>query len=340
MKTALGAQKSSEILIDASATSIPIATGGSSTEDSNEESPPDAVSNVTAIVRNSSGPRTTLGKERSKHNALRHGVFSNVVLLKDEPKAEFDMLLNGLREDYHPEGAIEEVLVEKLATLLWRQRRVLAAESGEIRKHAEFLEWNQERKELAEAKRFADSDSFDFESGPGLMDRVENPHILNYCLQQLEELRRSIKADDSTPEYDERILKVLQGQSSENVMEESLCQSYRVWQRCSEIPEEERKRQGYPTPEDCKAYMLERIDLEVRRLKKFQKENGAIEKSRIEIDKLRQHVPDDPRVERLLRYETTLERIFDRTLNQLERIQRMRKGQIIPPPIKLDVTTS
>jgi hypothetical protein len=95
----------------------------------------------------------------------------------------------------------------------------------------------------------------------------------------------------------------------------------------------------YATPEICKKYVLERIDREIRRLESFQKEHGMIAKSRLEIEKLRQHVPDDLRAERLLRYEASLERAFDRTLSQLERIQRMRKGQVVPPPINLNLTT-
>ena len=340
MKTAGGTRKSSEILTGSSATSIPVATGRSSINHSNVGSAPDIVSKVTSMVRTGSGPRTRLGKERSKHNALKHGIFSNDVLLEGESKPELDDLLNGLREDYQPEGAMEEILVEKLTALLWRQRRVLTAEGGEIRKHVEFLEWNQERKELAEAKTSKESDELGIEFGPGLMDRIDNPHILNYCLQQLEELRKSIKANGFTPKDDRRILKVLFGESSEDALGESLSQAYSAWQFCSEIPEEERKRERYATPNDCRVYVLEGIDLEIRRLKKFQKEHAIIEERRLEIDKLCHRVPDDPRAERLLRYETTLERNFDRTLNQLERIQRMRKGQPVPPPIKLDVTTS
>jgi hypothetical protein len=36
--------------------------------------------------------------------------------------------------------------------------------------------------------------------------------------------------------------------------------------------------------------------------------------------------PDAPAFDRLLRYEASLERSFDRTLGQLERLQRMRLG--------------
>ena len=41
----------------------------------------------------------------------------------------------------------------------------------------------------------------------------------------------------------------------------------------------------------------------------------------------------------LMRYETSLEREFDRTLNQLERLQLMRVGQPVPPPVKVELST-
>ena len=39
----------------------------------------------------------------------------------------FDPLLDGLREDFAPVGTFEGVLVEKLATLFWRYKRVITA---------------------------------------------------------------------------------------------------------------------------------------------------------------------------------------------------------------------
>ena len=42
--------------------------------------------------------------------------------------------------------------------------------------------------------------------------------------------------------------------------------------------------------------------------------------------------------DRLLRYEGSLERAFDRTLVQLERLQRLRLGQPVPPPIKVSLS--
>jgi hypothetical protein len=46
-------------------------------------------------------------------------------VLKSESQAEFDALLNGLREDFQPVSTMEEGLVEMLAGTQWRRRRLL-----------------------------------------------------------------------------------------------------------------------------------------------------------------------------------------------------------------------
>ena len=43
-------------------------------------------------------------------------------------------------------------------------------------------------------------------------------------------------------------------------------------------------------------------------------------------------------LDKILRYETTLERQLYRALNQLERLQRRRNGEEVPPPITMDVS--
>jgi hypothetical protein len=97
----------------------------------------------TSLVRKATGPRTQQGKERSKHNAIKHGIFSKAVILKGESQADFDALRNALREDRQPEGAQEEIHVIMLAVLWWRLRRVWIAETAEIQSGAEFLQWTQ-----------------------------------------------------------------------------------------------------------------------------------------------------------------------------------------------------
>lgn len=46
-----------------------------------------------------------------------------------------------------------------------------------------------------------------------------------------------------------------------------------------------------------------------------------------------------PRDDRFMRYEVSLDRAFDRTLSQLERLQRIRSGQVVPPPVKLEISS-
>jgi len=43
-------------------------------------------------------------------------------------------------------------------------------------------------------------------------------------------------------------------------------------------------------------------------------------------------------LDRLLHYEAHLDRAFDRTLSQLERLQRMRLGYPLPPPVKVELS--
>ena len=84
--------------------------------------------------------------------------------------------------------------------------------------------------------------------------------------------------------------------------------------------------------------MLNGIDGEIRHLKRYQKSRASIESDRTKLEILRRNVPDPSRLDRLLRYEASLERAFDRALNQLERLQRMRLGQPVTPRIDVNVS--
>jgi len=43
-------------------------------------------------------------------------------------------------------------------------------------------------------------------------------------------------------------------------------------------------------------------------------------------------------LEKFLRYETKLERMLFRAMTQLERLQRMRRGEAVPAPLSVDVS--
>lgn len=75
--------------------------------------------------RGPTGPRTAIGKQRSKLNGVTYGILSRSFLAGSESKEEFESLLCGLRNCWQPMGEMEEVLVDLLATAFWRYQRLL-----------------------------------------------------------------------------------------------------------------------------------------------------------------------------------------------------------------------
>jgi hypothetical protein len=72
--------------------------------------------------------------DASRFNALRHGVLSVHTVLPWEDKAEYEALLNALVEEFAPHGPTEEHLVEEIAGVIWRKRRLRLAEAASHRR--------------------------------------------------------------------------------------------------------------------------------------------------------------------------------------------------------------
>lgn len=67
-----------------------------------------------------------------RFNATKHGILSNLAVLAHENHDEFDSPQAALIAEHRPAGMTEQHLVEELATIIWRKRRVLLAEGAEI----------------------------------------------------------------------------------------------------------------------------------------------------------------------------------------------------------------
>ena len=66
----------------------------------------------------------------TRFNALRHAVLSRYTVLPWEDETEYRTLLGGLAAEHAPEGPTEEHLVEELAGIIWRKRRLRMAEAA------------------------------------------------------------------------------------------------------------------------------------------------------------------------------------------------------------------
>ena len=90
-------------------------------------------------ARLSTGPITEEGKKKSRRNALRHGLTAETVIdvFEDaDDYAAFEMVVTA---DYDAQSAVERELVLRLASLLWRLRRVTAIEAGLFKEQARQL---------------------------------------------------------------------------------------------------------------------------------------------------------------------------------------------------------
>jgi hypothetical protein len=87
----------------------------------------------------STGPRTEEGKRISRRNALRHGLTAETVIDGLENREDYRGFEAAITSDYDAETAVERELVLRLASLLWRLRRIIAIETDLFQIQAEIL---------------------------------------------------------------------------------------------------------------------------------------------------------------------------------------------------------
>ena len=85
-----------------------------------------------ANALNSTGPLTKEGKAIASRNATRHGLLSAKLFLEDEDPAEFQAMFGELWRSLNPVGAMEATLVERIAVTVWRQCRLVHAETASL----------------------------------------------------------------------------------------------------------------------------------------------------------------------------------------------------------------
>ena len=151
---------------------------------------------VQSTKKGSTGPRSESGKRRSSRNAFKHGFFAKVVVLPWESSAKYRSLLESLRDEKQPVGPTEEFQVATIANTMWRLQRLYAADSAEIRRGREFLEWDERRRQTLEADEIGakSGDAPDLlNPEPGLIWKIRNPVIHGRCLELLLDLQRKIR---------------------------------------------------------------------------------------------------------------------------------------------------
>jgi hypothetical protein len=81
----------------------------------------------------STGPVSESGKRASSRNALRHALTGHTLAMRyDESEADYQQLLQNLRDEYTPDSTTEEILVVKLAQCYWLSQRAIRIASADM----------------------------------------------------------------------------------------------------------------------------------------------------------------------------------------------------------------
>ena len=82
-------------------------------------------------AQKSTGPRTIEGKERSRLNAVTHGMTTDGLLPGEDPLA-FQEKLDAIASSFEPQTAFEEQLVGKAALYSWKLDRANRVETARL----------------------------------------------------------------------------------------------------------------------------------------------------------------------------------------------------------------
>lgn len=273
-------------------------------------------------AQKSTGPKTEEGKAVAKLNAAKHGILSDAVVITkgegQERKEAYLRLYDDLRDYFKPAGAMEDALVEQIAVTLWRKRRVLRFELGCLRKQLDAYQ---------QAARGP-------EDGDLPAGRAKTP-----C-QRLAEAQRQIDHHQAEKEALEDNWDIM----SDDAMDEWVDSYFRLAEKKGFEAEEPARVRDWLKEQGLTEAQIrqELIQVHAELIQTAQAEIKALEpQAALELERLTLlgSVPASGHdLDKIIRYEASLDRQLYKAINQLERLERRRKGEDLPPPVVLDQT--
>lgn len=290
----------------------------------------------------STGPKTEGGKAVVRLNALKHGLLSKDIVIKEgdgkENEAEYSALLDSLVDECKPLGALEEMLIERIAGCYWKLRRATRLEIGSLRQRLDrvtgeedaTVKWlEKDVNILTEYERLVAEE----QSAIGA-----NENCISMLKKGLDISQPHEAKDIDMVTYYEKL--IAEEYTTEYTIDPDLDAD--KWTECE-----------YTVPEMHDFLMKKgRADKELRE-KFIQQDLAGVEECKRRIRELgnmkkavelrlsrlpyTKGLDSLEQLETIQRYETTVERQLYRAMNQLERLQRLRGGEVVPPPISVEV---
>jgi hypothetical protein len=302
-------------------------------------------------ARRSTGPRTSTGKKTVSQNAVKHGLLAREVVILDgdgkEDGDEFQELLERLRADYQPVGVVEEMLVEKIATSWWRLGRVLRAENGEIRGKLDSTFFDYvDRMYRNYSFTLLSLDLSQPQILSNFFNRADPKILLEEPLLKMQTFANELRKHEIGVSYLRRVLTNVKRDISERgkiskpvwelfFMTFGPCE-YELVNACIgmldnlEAVTSEVAQDARPTAIQLIDKRLQGLEFDGHRAERRSYFEWTAERRTFSL-------PSEEAAEKLLRYETHLERQYYRAMDQLERVQRRRIGDSVPPPLNVNL---
>jgi hypothetical protein len=264
----------------------------------------------TNSIAASEGDRTEL----TRFNALRHGVLSRYTVLPWEDADEYRALVAALAAEHAPQGPTEEHLVEELAGVLWRKRRLRLAEAAAHRRGLEHtFDIHQETAKVALAHLSDTDDSFDI----GYAIRVTQKDA-EYELKDLDD-------DEAVTLRALDILGSRRNDAYEAALAELREDTQGWWAHTLKLKPDELEEDEEPFTADAGG--LRRF-LEDKLLPWFDNRRTEIANRPLLREQAFGESLDPDKPERLGRYEVHLDRKLERMLSMLLRLKDLRQGTV------------
>ena len=251
---------------------------------------------------------------------------------KENP-AEFEALRTDLHEHYQPVGPMQEMLVEIIADCHWRLRRAVRCEVGQIRLGLDTIR----ARTRIEAAEHVEAQS------QTLLEEDENAEED----EEADEARRNLRKTTKGLAYLSRLLKDIRREveQARRIGQDTLDEIFthfgeELRHECLEVVEahapEGTEDEDFPervlTPEGKKK-VLATIDEMKDQLEREKKRRTRIEALELDAKIASLALPPTDGMEKILRYETTIERRLYRAVSLLESLQRKRGGDSPPAAV-------
>lgn len=279
----------------------------------------------------SAGPVTPSGKAIASRNALKHGLLAKEIVIDAgegaESQEQFDAVLLDLKNQCDPQGPLEEILVEKIAVAYWRLRRAHRYEVGLIRRKLDnATDKYYEPNPLSEGDPIKRDDEIDAK----ISEAQELRQAWQDDKQEFTKMRKGGKDPKEIYDWEDN-WNWLHDKAEETVaqvaddsparMRESLLKAGwtddAIWQAHIDVCTEQMESQAQT----------------IRALQKQKQDN----KLALQVQRKLDCIPDADGLERLLKYEGSIEKQFYKAIDQLERLQRIRAGDHVPAPVNIDL---